>query len=367
MTRRERMLAAIRQQPVDQLPFTTYNLHPYANTPHTREPGYAELLELVARHAGMLAKARVHLRGGSPELAALTESTAERQGRLSLSSTILHTPTRELRRVYAKPDDQPGYLIEPFLKCDADLDAYLALPVEHREPDPTPALSLVEELGERGLAYVPYGDPMYRAASLFDFEDFTIRCLTDPVPLRRLIDHLFEIELEATRRLAHALRGTPVVFYTAGPELATPPMLPPRVFEQLVVPYQTRLVEVLHEQGHLVSCHCHGRVRQVLPLIQACGFDLLEPLEPPPQGDLDLAELLAQAGRLALCGYIQDQEFHTAPPGHFSQVVESIARLVGDRTGYLMCPTCTPFQFPPTETFVRNYREWLEAAVRTGG
>ena len=41
-----------------------------------------------------------------------------------------------------------------------------------------------------------------------------------------------------------------------------------------------------------------------------------------------------------------------------------IARVARGRTGYICMPTATPFQFPPTETFVRNYTEWIEAADR---
>jgi len=43
------------------------------------------------------------------------------------------------------------------------------------------------------------------------------------------------------------------------------------------------------------------------------------------------------------------------------------ASIVNGCTGYIMSPTCTPFQHPAAETFRRNYMEWLEAAVRVFG
>ena len=69
-------------------------------------------------------------------------------------------------------------------------------------------------------------------------------------------------------------------------------------------------------------------------------------------------------GRISLMGYIQDQEFYTAPPGRMTHRVEEIASVVNGRTGYIMSPTCTPFERPCSEIYARNYMEWLEAADR---
>ncbi|MDP6449170.1 MAG: uroporphyrinogen decarboxylase family protein, partial [Lentisphaeria bacterium] len=167
------------------------------------------------------------------------------------------------------------------------------------------------------------------------------------------------------RRLVTACRGLPALFYTVGPELCTPPMTSPAVFAALVTPYQRQLIEIIHDAGFAAAIHCHGRVRSILEEVLGTGADVLEPIEPPPQGDITLAELLQKVGdRLCLVGHIQDQEFHTVSPGTMTSRVEAIARLVNGRTGYVMTPTCTPFQHPASATFQHNYREWIEAADR---
>jgi hypothetical protein len=95
------------------------------------------------------------------------------------------------------------------------------------------------------------------------------------------------------------------------------------------------------------------------------GADLLEPIEPPDQGNIKLAELMLQAkGRISLMGYLQDQDFYTAPPGRMTRKVEDIARVVNGRTGYILSPTGTPFERPCPEIYARNYMEWLDAADR---
>jgi len=40
VTRKERMWAALRGEPVDRVPFATYNLHPYRNSPHRQDESY---------------------------------------------------------------------------------------------------------------------------------------------------------------------------------------------------------------------------------------------------------------------------------------------------------------------------------------
>jgi len=140
-------------------------------------------------------------------------------------------------------------------------------------------------------------------------------------------------------------------------------MMPPELFAQLVTPYEKRLVDIFHEADLSVILHCHGRVRQVLDQIMACGFDALEPVEPPPQGDITLAELMDKtAGRMAVIGHIQDQDLHNAHPGHFTRFVNEVRQMADGQTGYIMTPTATPFQFPATVRFVANYSEWLRAA-----
>ena len=98
------------------------------------------------------------------------------------------------------------------------------------------------------------------------------------------------------------------------------------------------------------------------------GADLLEPIEPPDQGDIPLVELMDQcAGEMCVMGHVQDQEFYTAEPGHMTKWVEHLAKVAGGRTGYIMSPTCTPCEFPCSEIYQRNYLEWLDACDRVLG
>jgi len=94
-----------------------------------------------------------------------------------------------------------------------------------------------------------------------------------------------------------------------------------------------------------------------------CGFDLIEPAEPPPQGDIDLAAFLrAVEGRAAILGDVQDQDLYTHDPEEIRGHIRAVRRVVGERPGYVCAPTCTPFQYPPSARYVENYIAFLEEA-----
>lgn len=366
MTRKDRMLAAIRHQAVDRVPFATYNLHPFGGG-HRTDPSYAGLLSLVEEKAGMLCKTGVRPKTAAADEpgGGFMEVLQEREGTQTVTTRILHTPKGDLRSIARQPDDQPGMVTEHFIKTDTDIDRYMSLPFESREFDATLLREMNESLAGRGICYVGYRDPMHSAAVLFDFNDFAVRCLTDPAPVLRLIDFMFERCKDEMAPLLKAAAGLDALFHSGGPEICTPPMMQPEMFARLVTPYQRVLVGMIQDAGFPVSLHCHGRVRQVLAQIVKCGFDVVEPLEPPDQGDIALAELIAEVGdRLCLMGYIQDQEFHYVEAGTLTKRVEAIAKLVNGRSGYIMTPTCTPFQHPASENFRRNYEEWILAADR---
>jgi uroporphyrinogen-III decarboxylase len=366
VTRKERIFAAIRRDQVDRVPFATYNLHPFGSR-HGEDPSYAELLDLVLAKAGMVCKARMETRTGRSgrDLAAEAETLKEETETHTTVTHVLHTPKGDLRSITVRPAGQPSLCTEHFIKTDEDIERYLSLPVEPQEYAVTVPARLDGELAGRGVAYVAYPDPMRSAEQLLGFNGFAVRCITDIKPVLRLIDFHFDLAKAELRNRLGAAAGCDFLFHTGGPEVCTPPMMSPELFAQLVTPYETELIEMIHDAGHVTSIHCHGRVGAVMDELLKMGPDVLEPIEPPEQGDMTLGELFARAeGRLCLMGHIQDQELHYVPPGTMTKRVEEIARVAKDGTGYIMTPTCTPFQHPADPAYVRNYMEWIEAADR---
>jgi uroporphyrinogen-III decarboxylase len=94
--------------------------------------------------------------------------------------------------------------------------------------------------------------------------------------------------------------------WMGGSEWLTPPMGSPGLYERLVHAYERPIIERVHAAGAVCHVHCHGNVRSTLPLVAERGADLFEPVEPPPDGDITMAEAKALAGgRMTLGGNVE--------------------------------------------------------------
>jgi hypothetical protein len=369
MNSKERLIAAIRHQPVDRMPVMTYNFHPFshrwrrrADGTYVGPKGYQPMMDAVWRTGtGMLVKVSARYSGDRQDR---THVERTMRSGSEVRITTVETPKGTLDATYEKPAGQPGHTVKSLIANDDDLDKYLSLANEPARVDLGPAQEIYASLGDRGLAYLHYEDPMYAVAQLFDAQDFYVRCATQRSLIVEMIEREFRRALAEMEQMLAQAKGYDFLFYSAGVEVATPPMLSPDTFAELVTPYERALVAKIRGAGHLCAIHCHGRVRRVLDQFIEIGVQALEPLEPPPQGDISLEEALEAVGeRLCLIGYIQDQDLYTAQPGEMRAKVRAICETAKGRTGYIMTSTATPYMDPPTPQFVRNYVEYLEAAA----
>jgi len=94
--------------------------------------------------------------------------------------------------------------------------------------------------------------------------------------------------------------------WMGGSEWLTPPMGSPMLYEELVHHFEQKVIERIHAGGAISHIHCHGNVRSTLELAIQRGGDFFEPMEPPPDGDIALAEAKALAdGRITLGGNVE--------------------------------------------------------------
>ena len=362
MTPRERLLAAITREPVDRFPFATYNCHPFSWGAHYGAAGYGEVLQKIAlTSVTCLCKVQV----GSSSRSSTTRSEVRSENGTIYATQIWNTPAGPLTRMTRKPENQPSFCVKPFITDAEDVGKFLSVPYTPVVWDVSKTISQASEIGEKGVPYIAYGDPYYYISSLFDNEEFAIQTITEFEFIQGLVDYRFEYTRKDLISLLDALApyNLPFLFYTAGPELATPPLVSPDIFERLIVPYHTKLVNLIHEYGYPVCLHCHGRIAEIFPHVLACGFDAIEPLEPPAQGNISLEDLTKAAdAKIGLMGYVQDQDFYLLSENQIREHVRRIADHVGESSGYICCPTCTPFQHPPSRKYVTNYLAFLDEA-----
>jgi uroporphyrinogen-III decarboxylase len=213
-----------------------------------------------------------------------------------------------------------------------------------------------ERLGDRGIVMVDTEDPICAAALLFAMEDFLVVAMTERKLFHRLLEKLSSHIYNRTETASAQFPGRLWRIY--GPEFATEPYLPPRLFEEYVVRYTGPLVQIVQRHGGLARIHCHGRVRAVLDAIAGMGTDAIDPIEPPPQGDVELAYVRQKYGKeLVLFGNIEVSDIETMDPARFETVVR---KSLGDGTrgqgrGFVLMPSSAPNGRHISPRVMKNY------------
>ena len=265
------------------------------------------------------------------------------------------------------PEVDTLWTVEHPLKNPEDIKAYLELPDEIfvEDVDVTGLIEEDQKLADRGIIMVDTEDPICAAASLFSMEDFTILALTEQKLFHRLLEKISKHIQARTQKTAKAFPGHLWRIY--GPEYATEPYLPPNLFKEYVVRYTGPMVEAIAEHGGFARIHCHGRIRAVLDYIVEMGAAAIDPIEPPPQGDVELEYVRRKYGReLVLFGNLEVAEVENCEPGEFEKVVEKalIDGTSGKGKGFVLMPSSAPTGRKITLRMMTNYETMVRLVTR---
>lgn len=373
MTRRERLMATLRGEPVDRPPVSFYEIDGSQDTQNPdpfniySHPSWRPLVELARAKSDRIVMAGVPFKNAPPDpVAALTcyESQTDAQGS-RLTTTTLCAGKRLLTcRWRQDPDVNTTWTLEHLLKDEEDIEAWLDLPEAPLggEPDVAAFLEIEKALGDDGIVMVNCGDPLCSAAQLFEMGQFTIVAMTAPKLFRRIMDRLARVYWFRTAAIAEALPGR--LWRICGPEYASEPYLPPHLFREYVVPYDKLMVDSIQGHGGFARIHCHGRLKSILDHIAATGCTGLDPIEPPPQGDVELAYVREHYGRqMTLFGNLEASDLENLPTPEFEKKIRKAVRegTAGPGRGFVLMPSACPYGRVLSPLALANYRKMVEA------
>ena len=90
-----------------------------------------------------------------------------------------------------------------------------------------------------------------------------------------------------------------------------------------------------------------SRVSRFLERFAAIGMDGLNVLEPPPLGDVDLADAKARVGnQFCLIGNIQYDDLARGSPGEVERLVAEAIAAGGPGGGFILSPCAYPYERP---------------------
>ena len=385
MTRRERLIATLKGEPVDRPAVSFYEIGGFSidrNDPDAyniyNAPSWQPLLDLAGKQTDIIrlvspVRAQSHLSwagSDAPEIRKklVDELTWEEKNsrftRLTYringkSLTTLSRRDKELDTVW---------VVEPLLKTTEDVRLYLHLPQEiFGEVFNYDRLAQEEmSLGDAGIVMVDTEDPVCAVAGLFDMATFPLFAVTEPELCHKLLEKHAVIIQSRTEHVARQFPGRLWRIY--GPEYVTEPFLPPSLFDDYVVRYTGPMVREIKAHGGYARIHVHGRIRNVLDQIVKMGADAIDPIEPPPRGDVDLKFVRERYGReLVLFGNIEISDLEYLPGDRFRRLVrQSIAEgTAGEGRGFVLMTSASPYGREISAQTLRNYEIMVEEIERT--
>lgn len=365
MTRRERLEAIIRKKPVDRPGLNFYEIGGFDVDPTDCDPfniynsgSWKELLAMAEEETDLIRMRSPRCTGRHADFGRVftTETYLENGSRFT--KTVLKAGGREFTSLRRRdPDLHTTWTIKHLLSGPEDLDAYLSLPDDIFDAtwSVEPLVEADKEVGDRGVVMVDAGDPLCIAAELFSMADYTIIALTEQQRFHSLLEKISRSVYERTRFTAEAFPGH--LWRICGPEYATEPYLPPQLFREYVNKYTGPMIDTIHEHGGFVRLHCHGRIASALPAMVDMGADAIDPIEPPNQGDVELADVAREYGdSLALFGNVEVTDLENLDEEKFYEKTARSVDAGREAKGFVLMPTASPYGREISPRTMRNYQ-----------
>ena len=382
MTRRERLTATMQGHTVDRPAVNFYEIGGFSVDRNDQDlynvynsPDWKPLIELAEAKTDIIRMvSAVRARSFDPGVAGSASQRRDifkttsaddghrRENRLTVTAggrvmTQLTVQARELNTVWTT---------EHLLKSAEDVEAYLTIPDEAFTEvlDIARLESEESDLGDRGLVMVDTEDPLCAAAALFSMEDYTVLAFTERKLFLRLLDKMAGIILPRTEKVSRLFPGRLWRIY--GPEYASEPYLPPELFREYVVRYVSPMARAIQAHGGTVRIHSHGRLRGILPMLGEMEVDAIDPIEPPPQGDVELIEVRESYGsQWVLFGNLESSDLENLPTPLFAEKVKRALDqgTSGSGRGFVLMPSASPFGRQISQLCLRNYETMVELAV----
>ena len=365
LSSRERLLRCLGHEPTDRVPISTYELVGWnGNAWENREPSYSGLMEAIREKTDCIYMLQPEWkRAPVPGM----EIETWREGRSTFTRTTHHTPRGDLTCLHRQDDDlHTRWTLEHLLKDIEDIDRFLSIPYEPPELDMRLFLAERKALGEKGIMMLSVDDPVCVVAELFEMGEFLIHAISNEKRITYFLDAIHERQMDCLRTiLQHDLSD--VIFRICGPEYATPPYLSPEYFRKYVTGYLEDICRAIKEAGGFARVHCHGKIGRVLDQIVGAGAEGLDPIEPPPYGDIEMGEVKKLYGeRLCLFGNIELRELEHSSRERIDALVKKAMDEAKDGGGFVLMPTAAPINVPLSKKTEENYLRYIESGLNYG-
>lgn len=216
-----------------------------------------------------------------------------------------------------------AYLLEGPIKSEKDLDTY-----QPPDPDAEYRFKSVREAvrrfkGEKAIVFLGHEAFEYSWYLLGGMDKLFINYIQNPDFVKRLADVAWKYQ---GRLLENAAQEGVDILLT-GDDYAgrTGSLMSPRHFQQFILPYLQKSVDIAHKHGLPFVKHTDGNLWQILDMIVDTGIDGLHPNE--PLAGMDIGQVKEKYGhRIAVVGNVDCSML--LPLGTEEEVIEAVKETI---------------------------------------
>ena len=370
LTSRERIMRIFKNEDIDRPALKLWG----AGFPDARQlhPAYQPVSDLAYEVSDLFLGAgfRFDVYGGM-ELPQYAETWLEDTAHPTWKDehTVFHTPKGDLHMINrVSTVGEPDYTIEYMIKEPEDLEALLSLPYT---PYPIDAKKFHEtdaRLGDRGVLMANIDHAGYALHRMMGSETLAYFSVDERELLLEALEIYSGRLYDLTKTIFDSGIHAPVAW--VGPELFIPPLMGPKDFNDFVFNFDKKICDLVHDRGSHVWVHCHGKVANFVEEYIKMGIDVLNPLEPPKNGDIDMEKIIQKFGRrIGWEGNIEIQELIQASPERVKMLIDECVEKGKESGRFILCPSAGYMEYPfPEQKYIDNLllylRYGLEAVER---
>jgi uroporphyrinogen-III decarboxylase len=353
MNGRQRLLAALRRQPVDRVPWAPlFDEYFTSSLPGDRPIGVVDALrsvgaDVLERHVPAM---RTHLRH--------VRTRRRRKGNEIL--TEIETPAGTLteRRLVTPVTT---FIAEPKIKGLADFRPYRYC-VEHTEYEPDYAAFLAEDayIGDDGLATVsgPQSPVQFLIGEDMGVERFVYTLYDHPDELGELVEVMHENRKEAYRILARSPALVVIGYEDVSTSTASP-----EIYRRFTMRYLDDYAGIVHAEGKLYLTHMCGLLKGVSHLIALGRMDGVDSVTPPTTGDLPIEEARAAWPGKVIVGGLEPKSLAMLPVDEVRSYARDVLRRAAPGDGFILSTGDATAYGTPVEN-LRAVTEVVQASGR---
>lgn len=361
LTSKERIMRIFQNKEVDRPALKMWGAALEQKLLH---PDYKIVCDLAAQNSDLFELASSNLDPFSGEYPGdrISIETCDTSDPLWQEERIIYrTPEGDLETInQVSTVGEPSYIKKHVIQEPEDIDKILSMPYKPVQFDFNNYYEKAARLGDRGVVLIAMLHPGCTIHYLMGSETMAYFSLDYRDKLHELINLYSRRIRDYTKTILDA--GIKAPFHWVGPEVFIPPLMSPRDFEDFVFQYDKPLCDDIHNAGGHVWVHCHGKVADFIGRFIDMGIDVINPLEPPPNGNIDMDAIIEKYGnRIGWEGNIEIQNIIQSEPQMLKELIHECVHS-GNKSGrFVLCPSAGFMEYPfPSKQYIDNLMLYLQ-------